>query len=336
MTFTKDPSTHPAHGPLRVERLIRVRDELSTAAMRSEGGNLGYMMADAAKAIDELLSVRKAGEEPVLYAAEETLAYAKMGELHLKCLSRPMGEAVIPLYAAPQLPQPAVISDVRIQKAVAWLDGVINANPGMKEPVTCRSAMLQGKAEPVSQPELTVWYGSMPESNGKTNWTAILHRKGEGRCLDGFTIDRSEYPERVRYAADRVRFLIGELAEKPCILDYDADAHSGYAEPVSQPDTLREGLEAIRNSGIAIDAEKIQAERDAINTLDVPDGWAAVPVEPTEDMIIAGFEAELREEFRDPEAWEAFEAMSGCEQAALRAKWCWAAMITAAPQKEAE
>lgn len=64
----------------------------------------------------------------------------------------------------------------------------------------------------------------------------------------------------------------------------------------------------------------------------VPDGWVAVPVEPTEDMVIAGFEAELREEFRDPEAWEAFEAMSGCEQAALRAKWCWAAMINAAPK----
>lgn len=37
--------------------------------------------------------------EPVLYAAEETLAYAKHGELHLTCLSEPMGDAVIPLYA---------------------------------------------------------------------------------------------------------------------------------------------------------------------------------------------------------------------------------------------
>ncbi|MDH6161544.1 hypothetical protein M2354_001199 [Leclercia adecarboxylata] len=64
----------------------------------------------------------------------------------------------------------------------------------------------------------------------------------------------------------------------------------------------------------------------------VPDGWVAVLVEPTEDMVIAGFEAELREEFRDPEAWEAFEAMSGCEQAATRAKWCWAAMIAARPK----
>jgi len=63
-------------------------------------------------------------------------------------------------------------------------------------------------------------------------------------------------------------------------------------------------------------------------------GWVAVPVEPTESMIIAGFEAELREEFRKPDAWEAFEAMSGCEQAAHRAKLCWAAMIAAVPQQE--
>ncbi|MGQ4858904.1 hypothetical protein [Enterobacter roggenkampii] len=75
----------------------------------------------------------------------------------------------------------------------------------------------------------------MPESNGKANWTAILHRKGEGRCMDGFTIDRSEYPGRVLYAADRVRYLIGEKSERPSILDYDADAHSGYMKTGNSP-----------------------------------------------------------------------------------------------------
>jgi hypothetical protein len=67
---------------------------------------------------------------------------------------------------------------------------------------------------------LTVWYGSMPESNGKSNWTAILHR---GDISEGYTIDRSEYPDQVRFAADEVRFLIGELKERPWILDYDTD-----------------------------------------------------------------------------------------------------------------
>lgn len=107
-------------------------------------------------------------------------------------------------------------------------------------------AMLQGADE---KPELTVWYGSMPESNGKANWTAILHRKGEGRCMDGFTIDHSEYPGRVLYAADRVRYLIGEKSERPSILDYDADAHSGYVKTGNHPV--------------------------------IPDGWVMVPVEPT-------------------------------------------------------
>ncbi|EKO4983816.1 hypothetical protein P0L44_002389 [Escherichia coli] len=83
-------------------------------------------------------------------------------------------------------------------------------------------------------------------------------------------------------------------------------------------------------------AAPLQGAEPVRQSYTLRDGWVAVPVEPTEDMIIAGFEAELREEFRDPEAWEAFEAMSGCEQAAFRAKWCWAAMITAAPQKETE
>ncbi|WP_292041543.1 hypothetical protein [Massilia sp. UBA6681] len=85
---------------------------------------------------------------------------------------------------------------------------------------------------PSKQHELTVWYGPMPESNGKSNFTAILMRKHGDKwdnMTDGITIDRSEYPDRVRYEADRVRYLLGELAERPFILDYDADKHSGYA-----------------------------------------------------------------------------------------------------------
>jgi len=100
---------------------------------------------------------------------------------------------------------------------------------------------------------LAVWYGSMPESNGRKNWTAILYRKGEV-VFDGphITIDRSEYPDRVRYEADRVRYLIGEIDEEPWILDYDADkcdappqadkdgggcAKGGHVETANQPET---------------------------------------------------------------------------------------------------
>lgn len=253
-------------------------------------------------------------------------------------------------------------------------------------------------APQLPQPTLTVWYGSMPESNGAHNWTAILHRKGD-HPWEGITIDRSEYPDRVRYEADRMRFLIGEVSEEPDCLAYDADEHSGYivpvpalsdvrrqkavdwldevinanpgmkepvtcrsamlqgAEPVSQPytlpsrehfeslccqfwnwreldsinegeeeprlrwdgndythrvtkalwrmyqaasqphneqqniaeniPTLRDAVTAIRNSGIAIDAGKIQAERDALNEPDVPDGYVLVPVDMTPEQMRA-------------------------------------------------
>lgn len=90
---------------------------------------------------------------------------------------------------------------------------------------------LKGEQVPVA---LTVWYGSMPESNGKENWTAILHRKGEGK-LDGITIDRSEYPGRVLYAADRARYLIGEKQDRPNMLSYDSDKRSNYIYPVTAP-----------------------------------------------------------------------------------------------------
>lgn len=62
-------------------------------------------------------------QDPVLYVAEETLAYAKMGELHLKCLSQPMGDAAIPLYAAPQLPQPEP-EEIAMQNFRSAMEGI--------------------------------------------------------------------------------------------------------------------------------------------------------------------------------------------------------------------
>ncbi|MDA4780712.1 hypothetical protein [Enterobacter hormaechei] len=73
---------------------------------------------------------------------------------------------------------------------------------------------------------------------------------------------------------------------------------------------------------------------EQLNSPVIPDGWVAVPVEPTEDMIVNGFESEPDESFSDENEWEAYEAMSGCQQAAHRAKLCWAAMISAAPKLE--
>ncbi|HCJ7642948.1 TPA: DUF551 domain-containing protein [Enterobacter hormaechei subsp. xiangfangensis] len=93
------------------------------------------------------------------------------------------------------------------------------------------------------------------------------------------------------------------------------------------------GIQAMR---IALDgmnrrAAMLQGAEPVMTDYKLPEGWVAVPVEPTEDMIVNGFESEPDESFSDEREWEAYDAMSGCQQAAHRAKLCWAAMIAASP-----
>ncbi len=76
----------------------------------------------------------------------------------------------------------------------------------------------------------------------------------------------------------------------------------------------------------------LQGAEPVTTAYKLPEGWVAVPVEPTEHMIVEGFESEPDEFFSDAELWEAYDAMSGCQQAVHRAKLCWAAMIAAAPK----
>lgn len=99
--------------------------------------------------------------EPVLYAAEETLAYANMGELHLKCLSQPMGDAVIPLYTAPPAPVVPTFDEwleVRGNKPLGWVKDAMRESYD-----ACRAAMLQG-SQPVSNrdelPDIVGWIRS--------------------------------------------------------------------------------------------------------------------------------------------------------------------------------
>lgn len=66
----------------------------------------------------------------------------------------------------------------------------------------------------------------------------------------------------------------------------------------------------------------------------VPDGWKLVPIVPTEDMVIRGFESKPAPFWSTPEEWAEYEAMSGCQQAAYQATLCWQAMLAAAPEVE--
>lgn len=256
-------NNHPAHGPVSLDRLHQIREILSKAVVQSDGGNLGCAMADAVKVIE--VAIASFGAEPVEFLPsnldraltilgvalpiskeEFNLDAERWMQRLINRVIRLESELTSPAPVVPEWTNEQCLEFLSIAFRHAEIKGDLELDDirlGMKMVNESRAAMLQGTD---GKPELTVWYGSMPETNGKTNWTAMLHRKGQ-HPWEGITIDRSEYPDRVRYEADRMRHLIGELADEPDILAYDADAHSGYVNP--------------GNSPVTPDGWKVEAER---------------------------------------------------------------------------
>lgn len=250
MEFTKDPSTHPANGPLTEERLIRVRDELAAAAKRSDGGNLGYMMADAAKAIDELLALRKAVREPVGYyrLAEDGVSYY---------LSSPgqQRDGTIPLYAAPQLPQPAVDESAIFDAAIdicrksdsidehAWNHGVLAV---MSAFLRCRAAMLNRQCVDHVDGVLPTTIqtapalDSLPKNDEAPTTIKPVADLYEVTVPSGRSTTFTKDAAEAKDCAD----MGWKVQEYVTLERYQAAMLQG-AEPVSQPYTLREGWMAV-------------------------------------------------------------------------------------------
>ena len=132
------------------------------------------------------------------------------------------------------------------------------------------------------------------------------------------------------HAQEKRLFKIAQRIKGP---SFDKYAYS----PSQAIDVLEVAIFGESNDdGSAAALNQTHGKQPASNSPAVPDGWQLVPVEPTEDMVIEGFESEPDEFFSQEEEWEAYQDMSGCEQAAHRAKLCWAAMLAAAPQQESE
>ncbi|EOI1119940.1 hypothetical protein ACMGB6_000997 [Klebsiella oxytoca] len=94
--------------------------------------------------------------EPVVYASEETLAYAAHGELLLRVLSQPAGDAIIPLYRHAQ--QPVVPDEITSASAPEVFEIAAEAERlGLRGTYAsyavgwnaCRATMLQAGNSPV-------------------------------------------------------------------------------------------------------------------------------------------------------------------------------------------
>jgi hypothetical protein len=137
-------NNHPEHGPVSLERLHQISEILSKAAAQSDGGNLGYAMADAVKVIAGAIAAF--GAEPVGYFYAD-----KPGDWYqISDGDRVPSHRRIPLYANPQssavvkLPNEFFSSEgivVQIEKLMAVL--AVHGIQYERRGNACRAAMLQ-------------------------------------------------------------------------------------------------------------------------------------------------------------------------------------------------
>ncbi|HBB4488438.1 TPA: hypothetical protein KBN74_004414 [Citrobacter freundii] len=110
ITLTKGQNNHPANGPVSLDRLHQIREILSKAAAQSDGGNLGYAMADAVKVIDVAIAAFDA--EPVAWwTGPEPTPTGEIESIH----DHETGSHSIPLYPFHNAPPAPVVPD-EIQK----------------------------------------------------------------------------------------------------------------------------------------------------------------------------------------------------------------------------
>ncbi len=174
-------TNHQANGPVSLERLHQIRETLSKAAAQSDGGNLGYAMADAVKVIDGVIA--SFGAEPVGTFRKGPCGYYP--SFH---------EDAVPLYTAPPAPVsvPAAMeidddfdSAFEHGKAVGW-----NAY---------RAAMLQ--AEPVSNSdELPLDY--LQGHKDGLEWAAQLAEANNPQTGDWLYDDPIDLARAIRKGPD--------------------------------------------------------------------------------------------------------------------------------------
>ncbi|EKK8358911.1 hypothetical protein PPQ74_002534 [Salmonella enterica] len=169
-------NNHPAHGPVSLDRLHQIREILSKAASQSDGGNLGYAMADAVKVIDG--AIASFGAEPVLYAMQgvkldtDAISTCKnvvdgwVDEWNQERKPGVPEYKTVPLYTAPPAP---VVPDDQADAFIAAIekeqdrlheeDYLMDSKDCIdviREEVqrlnACRAVMLQSKYRDLSQP----------------------------------------------------------------------------------------------------------------------------------------------------------------------------------------
>lgn len=167
-------TNHPAHGPVSLERLHQIHGILSKASAQSDGGNLGYAMADAVKVIDGVIAAF--GAEPVAWLHSDNgigiPAITRSRNVADSWFSK--GWNIKPLYTTP----PATVVptfdewlEIRGNKPLGWVKDAMRESYD-----ACRAAMLQGKSagnSPVVPDGWQLVPKEPTEAMNKAGWAAI-------------------------------------------------------------------------------------------------------------------------------------------------------------------
>lgn len=319
-------ANHPAHGPASLDRLHQISEILSKAAVQSDGGNIGYAMADAVKVIDGAIAVF--GAEPVAWTEKCEITNMQATGLYLRGFPDNSHGRDIALYTAP--PASVVPDEVVDNIDNPYGDEDLIYEQGKIEGWNaCRAAMLQ-RSQPVSnRDELPLDY--LQGHKDGMEWAAQLAEANHPQTGDWLYDDPIELAKAIRKGPDMPESRT-EIAEQ------DDNFYSWFGRFWIENYQQKNYTTSAKQTLGTLAEFAYRAGRDSAiqagNSPVTPDGYILVPIVPTEDMIINGFESVPDPHFSDEKEWKEYEALSGCLKAAHRAKLCWAAMIKAAPQQE--
>ncbi|EOX4270006.1 DUF551 domain-containing protein [Citrobacter freundii] len=203
-------NNHPAHGPVSLDRLHQIREILSKAAAQSDGGNLGYAMADAVKVIDGAIAAFDA--EPVAW-----IIHARTGDQlttdgnYVANAEGIFGLHSTPLYTTPPAPVALGTTEI-ISQLERVLDWILNTLP-VPTPLTipnarlltnvintCRAAMLQAGNSPVTPDGWIPVSERMPEDGQEVIVMDVVRGKVQSGMIyqDGEFVDFNEQYYKVK------------------------------------------------------------------------------------------------------------------------------------------
>ena len=204
-------NNHPAHGPVSLDRLHQISEILSKAAAQSDGGNLGYAMADAVKVINGVIAEFEEQENP-----------------------RPV---------------------MAIKGELGFIDNL--------------EKIIEERDEDIDIGQL-----------GRSNYDALMLA-----ALDAFRASPPAVPSAMSPVVEGGKIIAYERHGERFSTTVGAawnTCRTTMLQAGNSPSkcSLREGIEAIRNSGIPVDVDKIQSECDAGNSPATPDSSKLPPQQP--------------------------------------------------------